>query len=298
MNKTNINYPHPVLSSGNEDYINSEFDIELVGDAIIEGSKAIIEVSYTLKCDGLQKLIEDGKAKVVVYLESVVAEYRDMKTFNAGENVLTIDIDKERISRSLVLKGYIISATEIQSFVLPEHNKEIFGTIPFNLRKGDLLGIATHSFTIPLETYDPLADRPSIFSIRLQTDRPKEEISADFSGNKIIIWLNEETHDKYKKLYEAPDVRGVLASFFAAPVLVDALTFMKYLNDEERASYEDKKWYQVISHRLKTLNLDLLEEASLTKVANQILPHIFPTSVDSLTQLCTALLKGGDQDEN
>ncbi|MDE6441992.1 MAG: hypothetical protein K2L12_04480, partial [Clostridia bacterium] len=104
MNKTNINYPHPVLSSGNDDYINSEFDIELVREAIIEGSKAIIEVSYTLRCEGLQKLIEGGKAKVVIYLESVVAEYRDIKAFNPKENILTIEIDKEHISRSLVLK--------------------------------------------------------------------------------------------------------------------------------------------------------------------------------------------------
>ena len=75
MNRTNINYPHPVLSSLNEDYIDSSFDISIVDDAIEEDeNKATIKVNYALNCPGLQEMIADGRAKVVIYLESVIAE--------------------------------------------------------------------------------------------------------------------------------------------------------------------------------------------------------------------------------
>jgi hypothetical protein len=298
MNKTNINYPHPVLSSANEDYIESSFDIMLVGEPCIEGNNAVINIAYSLVCSGLSNLIASGDAQVVIYMDSTVAEFRQMKAFDNDKTEMKIEINRNDVNRSLQVKGYIIAAKPIKSFSLEEHNKAFFGTVPFSLRKGDIMGLATHSFNIPLESYDPLADRPSIFSIRKQTQRPKEEVSSDFSGQKITIWLNEETHNKYRTLYVAPDTRGVLSAFFAAPVLVDALYFMKNMSEEERIEYESKKWYQVINHRLQELKLDINSEVSMTKIANLILPRIFSSSVEALTQLCEALLKGGEKDEN
>lgn len=298
MNKTNINYPHPVLSSANEDYIESSFDIMLVGEPCIEENNAVINIAYSLVCSGLSNLIASGDAQVVIYMDSTVAEFRQMKAFDNDKTEMKIEINRNDVNRSLQVKGYIIAAKPIKSFSLQEHNKAFFGTVPFSLRKGDIMGLATHSFNIPLESYDPLADRPSIFSIRKQTQRPKEEVSSDFSGQKITIWLNEETHNKYRTLYVAPDTRGVLSAFFAAPVLVDALYFMKNMSEEERIEYESKKWYQVINHRLQELKLDINSEVSMTKIANLILPRIFSSSVEALTQLCEALLKGGEKDEN
>jgi len=298
MNKTNVNYPHPVLSSINDDYVDSSFDIYLNGEPYIEENNAVINVSYSLACEGLKQMILSGQAQVAVYMDSSIAEFRQMRAFESNSTDLKLEISRNEINRTLQLKGYIISAANLQTFSLPEHNKEIFGSFPFSIRKGDILGLATHAYTIPLESYDPLADRPSIFSIRKQTERPKEEVSADFSGQKITIWLNEETHNKYRTLYAAPDARGVLSSFFAAPVLVDALYFIKNMTEEERMSCESKKWYQVINHRLQELQINISSEVSMTKIANLILPRIFSSSVESLTSLCEALLKGGEKDEN
>lgn len=296
MNRTNINYPHPVLSSLNKDYIDSSFDISIVDDAIEEDeNKATIKVNYALNCPGLQEMIADGRAKVVIYLESVIAEFRRMFEFASDKNELVIEIKKVELNRMLLLRGYIIANENIDSFALDEHNKKIFGRVPFTLRFGDIIGIATHHYNIPLNSYDPLADRPSIFRIRKQTTRPNEEVSADFSQDKIVIFLNADSYDKYQKLYEAPDVRGVLASFYAAPVLVDVLNYIKNMSEEERITASEKKWYQVIQFRLKELNIDLESEISLTKVANQILPHVFTSSVESLTQLCKALLQGDNE---
>lgn len=297
MNRTNINYPHPVLSSLNEDYIDSSFDISIVDDAIEEtDNKATIKVTYILDCPGLQSLINEGKAKVVIYVESVIAEFRQMFAFSRAEKNLSIEIRKDELNRSMLLRGYIIADTNIDSFVLDEHNKKMFGIVPFSLRRGDIMGIATHHYNIPLNSYDPLADRPSIFRIRKQTERPNEEISADFSQDKIVIWLNADTYEKYQRLYEAPDIRGVLASFFAAPVLVDVLNYIKNMSDEDREIAEEKKWYQVIQFRLKDLNINLNTEDSLTQVANQILPHVFVNAVDSLTQVCKVVLLQGDNE--
>ena len=61
---------------------------------------------------------------------------------------------------------------------------------------------------------------------------------------------------------------------------------------------ENKKWYQVIDHRLNELKIDLSNEVSMTKVANLVLPHIFPSSIESMTNVfAAAVLKGGERNE-
>ncbi len=299
MKKTNINYPHPVLSASNEDYLSCSFDIALVSDPVIEGNIATFKVGYDLFCYSLEELIAARKAKVVVYLESVVAEFRQIRSFDPGTKEITIEINKNDINQEVEVRGYIIAAETLTPFRLPEHNKELMGEVPFTIRQGDILAVSEHFHNVPILDYDPLADRPSIFSVRQQFDHPNEDVSVDFlSDHKIKILLNSETYEKYQKLYEAPELRTVLASFFAASVLADVLSYLKNANDEDLDSVSNKKWYSVIQTRLSTLKIDLKNEDSMTKVANQVLPHIFKTSLDSLKQVFDALIPhGGESNE-
>ena len=298
MKKTNINYPHPVLSVSNEDYVDSNFNIELIEEPAVEGDVLNISMRYNLQCNGMASLIASGKAKVSLYFESVIAEYRQLEYFAADANEITVKIKREYLNQKILVKGYITAAEEINPFMLAEHNKEVFGNVPFILRKGDIMAIATHQFNIPLQSYDPLADRPSIFRIRKQTERPKEEVSTDFSDHKISIYLNDELYTKYHELYAASDIRSALTTLFAAPVLVDVLDYIKHMSEDERLEVSSLKWYQVIMHRIEELKLDNWEhEESMTKVANMILPKLFATSIDSLTKLCETVLKGRGDNE-
>ena len=162
------------------------------------------------------------------------------------------------------------------------------------------LVISKNFYNIPLENYDPLANRPSIFSIRHQTTNPLEEIVVDVNtpSGKIDVILYKDIYDRYQTLYEAPETRTVLATMFAAPILVDVLHQLKYMSDDEREIYSTKKWYQVVEKRLKDLNIDIENELCMTKVANLILPHIFDATIQSFTELCDALIKkGGTENE-
>lgn len=296
MKKTNINYPYPVLSASNEDYINSSFDIELPVNPYVEGDLAKIEICYSLKSQGIQELIENDKARVTVYLESVEAEYRKIFYFPKSSNFLALEINKNNLSKKLQIKGYIIANTKISPFKLQEHNPDLFGSVPFSINKGDIIAIAD-GYTIPLENFDPLVDRPSIFSIRKQTENQNEEISVDMlTRDKITILLNEDTFTKYQILYQASDVRSLLASMFAVPVLVDALSYIKNADPEEIEALQELKWYQVVDAKIKELHLDLSKEDSMTKIANTILPHVFRTNIESFTDVFKNLLpSGGDE---
>lgn len=292
MKKTNINYPHPVLSGANEDYVNCGFDISLIDDPTINGDVAIINLSYSLICDGLKKLIDMDCASVTLYLESVASEYRNIFRFDIDKTTISITINKNYLSNNLQIRGYIVANTEMRAFSLPEHNKEVLGDIPYEVRPGDILAISEHFFSIPLDTYDPLADRPSIFSIRRQPDEgSQKEISVDFlSHPKITIYLGKELFEVYRKLYDAPEARMFLASFFATPVLVDVLSFIKNASEDEKESLTNLKWYQVLQARLKELKIELSEEISLTYVANSVLPHVFKSNIEQFTKVFSNIM--------
>lgn len=284
MRKTNVNYPHPLLNGANEDYINSSFDIVLSQEPSIEGDIATIVVEYDLDCAGLKQLLLKEFAKVVVYLESVEAGYRKIEIFDIDKTKKTISINKNFLNNMVQIRGYITAAKDIFPFKLNEHNKDLFGDVPFKIRKGDILAISNNFFNIPLRNYDPLVDKPSIFSIRRQIDRPNEEIRVDFLENeKITIFLNNETYKKYETLKDDKKMRTLLATFFAVPVLVDVLCYLKNATDDELETISQKKWYQVINSKMLAFDISLNEETSMSRVANIILPHIFATYIDDLT---------------
>ena len=106
MKKSNINYPHPVLSASNDDYINSAFEIVLPVDPYMEGDLAKIEINYSLISQGIQELIQNDKATVVVYLESVEAEYRKIFYFAKGSCSLSLEINKNNLSKGSIVIVY------------------------------------------------------------------------------------------------------------------------------------------------------------------------------------------------
>lgn len=292
--KSNVNYPHPVLCTTNEDYINSNFEIQC--DYYIESQNAVIDLKYDLNCLGLQQLLDNDKAKVLVYMESLVAEYRKTFDFEKGKKTRQVILKRNDINKNLQVRGYIIANSEISNFTLTEHNKALFASIPFNIRKGDVLAVSDVFFDIPIDDYDPLANKQSIFSIHKNPDQ-KDEMVVNYLSDakgKIGIYLNEETYGKYCDLYKAPDPRIILASLFAIPALIDALSYIKCATEDEKESLETQKWYQVVNSRLVDEKIDLENEVSLANVANKIMPRIFVSTVEKLTDVCKELLKEGE----
>ena len=104
MKKTNINYPHPVLSASNEDYINCHFDLEIINDPQVNGNIITLALSYALSCPSLETLISSGDACAVAYVESPVAEYRKIFRFSSAENELTVPIDKNLVNKKIEVK--------------------------------------------------------------------------------------------------------------------------------------------------------------------------------------------------
>ena len=292
MKKVSLNYPYPVLNDSNEDFIDCLFNITL-GEANTIGNSFALPFSYTLVCPSIEKRIQSGKAKVVLYIESSETQYRRTESFESSEKTVNITIGKSVLGNEIRIKGFVVSLEEIFPYMPEERNIELFGDVPFRVGKNEYLAISNDKYTIPVETYDPLADRPSIFSIRKSNS--DEEIEIDYSQNKITIYINEELHALYKKYYEAPENRVILASFFATPALEDVLSMMKMSSPEDlEIEYGKLKWYQVIKSKLAEKKIDLSKEDSLVKISNMLLPHVFRSNVEEFGNMYDQYNSGGD----
>lgn len=291
--KTKINYPYPLLNVSNEDYIDCSFNIELASDPEADPEAVTLYIKYNLNAPGLQEYINSGAASAVVYVECVDTQFRNSYRFESHSFEVKIPIQANLVASSLLAKGYIIANNEISPFKLPEHNGELFADVPFNIRKGDILAISEDFIRVNLDSYDPLADRPSIFSVRKQLENNNEEISVNwFEFPKITIFLNEETFNKYSQLYEAPELRQILDSILVGPVLVDVLTYLKNASTDDLIELEGRKWYQIVKSRLDIMGISLQEEDSMTKVVAEILPHFFSYNIDAIKDVFSNLLPG------
>lgn len=281
MKRSNIGFPYPVLCSDNNDYLDSFFLINNIVDPFIENNKIGVRISYELKSAGLENLINNGQAKVVLYLESPNSSYRIVCSFAPGETTIQHEIDADKLSKVLKIKGMIVATSNISPFCFDEHNKDLFENFAFTVRKGDILAVS-NIYEVELNLIDPLENKPSIFSIR-PDDRATEAVKVDISNpDRINIWLTRDLHNEYQDLREEPQIRTLLASYYVLPALVEALEFMKA--DAQNGDDEDIRngaWYQSLETRLNVLHINLKEEMSMTSVANRVLKDIVQVSMDN-----------------
>ena len=280
MKKSNINYPYPVLSVENEDYIDSEFDITY-DSGTLSSNAMTFSILYSLNCDGLKNLIDEGKAKVSLYVESPICNYRKLFDFEKGYEDLEIKIMASEVTNYITIKGYIIANEKIKNFRLEEHNQDLFGNMPFTVRKGDILAIAESVLKIPLKHVDNLQNQSSIFCVRKKSDLKDSEVLVDYNDDRISIYLDNETYKVFQDLSNTSIGKGLASSMVVVPILVEALHMIKTNTDE---SFNDFRWVQVIQSKITELNIDL--DQGLNSAANKILSHIFKYNLLDLKNLC------------
>lgn len=292
MKRSNIGFPYPVLCDDNNDYVDSFFKLSASKEPTADNGKINMQFTYDLNSGGLIDMIENGKAKVLLRAESSESSFR--KTFAFDGISLDISIDMMLLAQKLTVKALIISEGDYVGFKLAEHNKDLFESLSFNLRKGDILAIS-NMYEMTLDMIDPLSNKPSVFSIR-PDDSALDSIRVDYTEdpNKISIWLKRDMHNLYQELREEPPFRILLASYFVLPALVETLSFMKYEGASgDNEEIINKGWYQSLENRLASLHIDINDsDLSITTIANKILSDMIQESMNSLKSIKDNILSG------
>lgn len=282
-------FPNPVLAAGRDDYIEScYFYTAFEEGSITVGKENItIPMKYALKCEGLQRLVENGDAAVVIAVKSSAASYSRLFRFSVDTTELTIDIPKFEVVNRMEITGSVIAAHNIEQFSCPgEFNDLYFGASTFEIRKGDVL--ATENTRV-IYVDDSELEKPisSIFSITERDDN-KTDIEPYFDDHKIIIYLKKELYDLYYKFKDFNNgaLRRYAAGIIVYPVLVEAITYIighyQALDGDmdEITDYSGYRWFRAIEKKSSDLGIDLSQDVdSYTTMADRLLGGI---SLDAL----------------
>ena len=293
-NKT-TEYPRPVLNEYLRDFVESRFEI---CDPIIEetSSHLILHLSYELVCPGLEKLIEDGYAKVLVRITCNRTFYREVMDLKPGETA-EVKIEKRKVTESLYIQGIIVSTQSFSNYKLEEFNKRYFGNVPFNIRKGDVLanepGLDIKLNTILEKNAAGIVQigvDPTISSMKV-TYGSLEETDPKLT-NYIVVWLPDKEYALYSSLTNKRHLKFGIERFLHAslflPAVVEAISLLKREEEldesEVEVHYIGTIWANSILDALKKNGVEELLSTTKTDVelANLILGDVVSDALNDL----------------
>ena len=293
-NKT-TEYPRPVLNEYLRDFVGSRFEI---CDPVIEESDdfLVFHISYELECPGLEELINQGRAKVLVRITCNRTMYRDVMSLLPG-GIAEIKVDKRKVTESLYIQGMIVATEAFNNYKLDEFNKKYFGNIPFNIRKGDVLANEP-GMDIKLNT---ILESNAAGIVQIGVDASLTSVKVTYGSMEetdprltdyIVVWLPEKEYKIYSDLKNKRHLKFGVERFLHAslflPTIVEAISLIKQEEDLDEGDVEvhyiGTIWANSISNALKKNGIEDLSSTTKTNVelANIILGDVVS---DSLTDL-------------
>lgn len=299
MRASNYDFPHPVLFSGNDDYIGSTFSIAIKERNNENNySEFCFDVQYSLKSEGLASLIKEGKADVILRIESPATSFRKMYKLSLGNQ--EINLSKKLVAEKIIIKGFIVAAEDISDFFFPnEHNRDYF-SFPFKVKRGEILAYEQGTL-IYLDASE--LERPvSSIIVIAENEVDDEPIHISLEGNKIEVFLSKDSYKAYWNLRRKHDLKKYLIGLVVYPAVIEALNQIKAVNAENvETQYEpctEKKWYRVIVHKLheKGIEKDNITDMESSELANTLLGNIVNRSLESLNETFENEFDGSDTD--
>ncbi len=294
-------FPNPVLASGRDDYIDScrfytSFEER---DIVVDSDNIMIPIKYLLESEGLNELIENGDAVVVVLAKSSAASYSKLFKFKDKLAEMTISIPKYAVVNKIEITGSVIAARNIKEFRCEgELNEMYFGSSTFEIRKGDILATedSRSIFVDNSELEKPIS---SIFDISKRADQDYD-VDPVFTNEKIEIYLKSELFDLYYKFKDFNNgaLRRYAAGIIVYPALVEAISYIKgyYQNeDEEESDFSDKRWFRAIVHKTEKEGIEIKDyQDSLTTLADKLLGGISLDALKSFKDTLDSEINSGE----
>lgn len=288
------NFPNPVLINNNMDYDNSSFDI-IFENFSYDNDLLKLNLKYELECDSLTEFIKEGKAKVIIKIQSVGTPYREIFEFG-GKQEMHINIKKNDLAKKVSIEGYVIASDNIKNFHPSELNELFFRSQIFDIRKGDILALHP-GYSLPLDSSELEGPVASIFQI-IKNEELKESIDVilDTDTEKINIHLNKMVYESYIKIRSQKVLDKYLAAAIVLPALTEALYYIASdeQNPDKPSGYEDKRWYRQIKNKIEEKKLSF-EEKSMTSVASSLLGEIVSTALIDFEETLSGLADGSNE---
>ncbi len=177
----NSHFPHPVLSDGNDDFLNGSFDLQIT--EVRESTDGTVEVDYLvlLASTDVQALLDVGTAKAGAFIRCQDTFYSDLREASSASG--TWAFDRGALYGKVEVKPAIWLAQPLNSWQAEGLNPEFGKTV--SIRGSEVIGLANDTvFSIG---QDKLRKFESIFELVPTDDIPKGRLKLDLLADAIRI---------------------------------------------------------------------------------------------------------------
>ncbi|PFU22980.1 hypothetical protein COK80_25875 [Bacillus anthracis] len=233
--KFNPVLPYPVLSKGNDSYDNSSFDVQVVAKKSF--GQLVLEAEFILKNEGLQDLINQGKAVFVLHYECPQTSFRGLTKSN--QQTLEIKLEEQQLRGKMDVHSFILANERIDDYINADWNSFYTG-VPITYEKGNVLAFGGAVEILLHEEAVEEQNLPSIVTIRRASN--SEYVGIELGADQILVLLPEQLYKQYAT-YGGSRLKDTILSLVIFPALIDVFHTIK----AEPSSYEDNRWYQVLA---------------------------------------------------
>lgn len=241
--KFNNSFPYPVLTSENDNYINSKFE------TAIEVQKSFGQLYINLKCNlqdsMISKLIEEEKAKYALHVECPQTSFRQI--FQSDNPYIMANIPDNRLRGKVDVHPFILANKRVENYENLNLN-DFYKGFPISFEKGNIVALGEAVEITLFEEDEESQNLPSIVTIR-RSESAKDMV-VSLNSPQIIIELPKHVYDNYAQNAESR-LKETILSLVILPCLVDVFYALK----EDSTDYGEYKWYQVLEQIFKKNNV-------------------------------------------
>lgn len=257
----NSHFPHPVLSDGNDDFLNGNFDLQIV--EVRESTDGNVEVDFNLSLasSDVQALIDNESACAGAFIRCQDTFFSELRA--ANEDKGTWHFDRGSLHGRVEVKPAIWLKKPLENWSAESLNPE-FGEV-VSIRGSEIIGLANDIvFSIGQEK---LRRFESIFELVPSDDIPKGRLKLDLLADAIRILAPVDLFKSIEQLRGTKGGKPLLLSAVYMPVVMEVL---ESIRGQGGSGFEDRPWYRVFSAKCEHLNIDI-DGAPLLESAQRLL---------------------------
>lgn len=280
MKVNSLVYPYPILSSFNNDYVNSKFDVEY--KILKKGfNTRALNIKFFLEDKVLEEMIENNIAKFAVHIECPIVSYRKLYMLNRGQKEIELPIDTNKLRKSIEVNSFLVLNKDLDTYCNKNFNRQIYGKDykVYNLKKGSILATL---FTETINIKTSGNDFESLPSVVKVAEGRGTFMELDIDGDYILIKLPKKTYRQYVNLSQ-----GVYSDILLTSIMYPAITYVleQIADKEKRLMYLELNWYRVIEKKLKENDIlieDINQRHSSLEISQMILESPLDRGIQSI----------------
>jgi len=281
MRINSLSLPHPVL--GIHDDVEGTYETEL--SVQLTQESVTLAIKHKLNNEGISGMISSGLALFCIEVNCPKTFYRNIFFTENHQHSLTIPANL--LLDKVSLDFFVVTSVDIRDYYLAGVHEDYKG-YKFNLSKGDVIAYGSSASFIAEKSWLALRTVSSFMDIQ-KYDEKNGPIKIDLSSDKIIVKMSESDYERYRSTWNKQYFGQIFHSAIVLPALIYALSQM--FEDRNGDSYGDRKWREMLDHRIKNdevLRNIRADQGNVVQIAQILLDNPMDRTLSSLEKIIEA----------